>query len=184
MGHFGGLPFEQVTLAHPNAIASSNDGIDRNVRLVRHKSAHHDRAIQIATGFTPGAGVASQAVGGFVSRKLPVRVDVLRFEPATASSAAAFAADLEAVGNAVFLLPRGGLLNTALGTQGVNWLQTPSLAMLAVAAASPVGAVVGMRRQSGGEVEAEAPREDRRRRGRPARRGRSAGSTAVSAPGA
>src|SRR5437762_1016239 len=35
--------------------------------------------------------VASQTVGGFLTRKLPVKLDVLRFEPATASSSAAFA---------------------------------------------------------------------------------------------
>lgn len=33
----------------------------------------------------------------------------------------------------LILLPQGGLLNTLAGTQGVNWLQTPDLAMLAVA---------------------------------------------------
>lgn len=33
----------------------------------------------------------------------------------------------------LILLPRGGLLNSALGTEGINWLQTPNLAMLAVA---------------------------------------------------
>jgi ABC-type sugar transport system permease subunit len=33
----------------------------------------------------------------------------------------------------LILLPRGGLLNSVLGTQGVHWLQTPNLAMLAVA---------------------------------------------------
>ena len=35
--------------------------------------------------------VASQTVGGFVTRRLPVKIDVLRFEPATSSSSAAFA---------------------------------------------------------------------------------------------
>jgi multiple sugar transport system permease protein len=34
----------------------------------------------------------------------------------------------------LILLPRGGLLNSVLGTEGVNWLQTPNLAMPAVAA--------------------------------------------------
>jgi hypothetical protein len=56
-------------------------------------------------GGTPGSGgqdsrdaltgaastVASQTVGGFVTRRLPVKIDVLRFEPATSSSSAAFA---------------------------------------------------------------------------------------------
>lgn len=35
--------------------------------------------------------VASQTVGGFLTRKLPVKLDVLRFEPATTTSSAAFA---------------------------------------------------------------------------------------------
>lgn len=34
----------------------------------------------------------------------------------------------------LILLPRGGLLNNVLGTTGLNWLQEPDLAMLAVAA--------------------------------------------------
>jgi autotransporter translocation and assembly factor TamB len=38
------------------------------------------------------ASVASQTVGGFVTRRLPVKVDVLRFEPATGSSSASFVA--------------------------------------------------------------------------------------------
>jgi ABC-type sugar transport system permease subunit len=33
----------------------------------------------------------------------------------------------------LILLPRGGLLNSVIGTQGVHWLQTPNLAMPAVA---------------------------------------------------
>lgn len=33
----------------------------------------------------------------------------------------------------LILLPRGGLLNSVLGTEGINWLQTPDLAMPAVA---------------------------------------------------
>jgi hypothetical protein len=38
------------------------------------------------------ASVASQTVGGFVTRKLPVKIDVLRFEPATGASSASFVA--------------------------------------------------------------------------------------------
>jgi len=41
----------------------------------------------------------------------------------------------------LILLPRGGLLNTALQTQGLNWLATPNLAMPAVAVVILWGAI-------------------------------------------
>jgi len=47
---------------------------------------------QDSTGALTGAAtaVASQAISGFVTRKLPVKVDVLRYEQKTSSSSAAF----------------------------------------------------------------------------------------------
>lgn len=52
-------------------------------------SAGQDSRSQLTGAAT---SVASQTVGGFLTRKLPVKLDVLRFEPATSSSSAAFAA--------------------------------------------------------------------------------------------
>ncbi len=44
--------------------------------------------VDAATGVA--AAVASQVIGGFVTRKLPIRLDVLNYEPASAASSGAF----------------------------------------------------------------------------------------------
>ena len=60
--HFRSLPFQQVAFADPEPIASANDGIQREIGLMRQEGSHDDRSIQVAAGFTPGPRVAAPSL--------------------------------------------------------------------------------------------------------------------------
>ena len=61
-GHLGGLPLEQVALAHAKPVTGAKSSVGGEVCLMRKESAHDDSAIEVAVGLAPCAMVTLQAL--------------------------------------------------------------------------------------------------------------------------